>query len=71
MSGFGCFRLKQAVMVATRDGQISAWKEGIVTGRTLEQNARYDVRFCDGTVELNIAAARIRPRDSGRNEQIS
>lgn len=64
MGDFGCFNLKDAVTVAIHDGHGATWKAGIVTGRTLEQNPRYDVRFTDGTVELNIAASRIQPRES-------
>lgn len=69
MRGFRCFNLKEAVMVASRDGQDSALKEAIITGRTLEQNSRYDVRFRDGTIELNIAAERIWPAN-GKSENI-
>ena len=61
MSESRCFNLKDSVMVASRDGQDSVRKKAIITGRTLEQNARYDVRFRDGTIELNIAAERIWP----------
>ena len=57
-----CFNLKDPVSVAMQEEPGTAWKAGIVTGRTLEQNPRYDVRFTDGTLELNIAAGRILPR---------
>ena len=71
MSPLSSFNLKDAVSVAMQEDQGSAWKAGIVTGRTLEQNPRYDVRFADGTVELNIAAGRILPRHDNQALDIS
>lgn len=65
MSESRCFKLKESVMVASRNPRDSVRKEAIITGRTLEQNARYDVRFRDGTIELNIAAERIWPANGG------
>jgi hypothetical protein len=66
MSIRGYFTLRATVKVAVGEGHPPVWKDGIITGRTLEQNARYDVLFSDGTVERNVAADRIRPRDDSR-----
>jgi hypothetical protein len=66
MSVHGYFTLMAAVMVAIQDQYGTVWKDGIVTGRTLEQDARYDIRFLDGTTERNVTADRIRPREAGR-----
>lgn len=65
MSAYGYFTLMEAVIVAVEDHYGYVWKDGIVTGRTLEQDARYDIRFSDGTAERNVTADRMRPRHGG------
>lgn len=66
MSAYGYFTLMEAVKVAVQNEYGYVWKDGIVTGRTLEQDARYDIRFSDGTAERNVTADRMRPRDGDR-----
>ena len=62
MSAQGYFTLMEAVRVAVQDRHGYVWKDGIVVGRTLEQNARYEIRYSDGTAERNVTADRMQPR---------
>lgn len=63
MSARGYFTLMEAVKVVVQDDRYGAvWRDGIVVGRTLEQNARYEIRYTDGSAERNVTADRMQPR---------
>lgn len=42
-------------------GEQAVWRTGVICGRTLEDNPRYDVRFADGSIAWNLPADRLRP----------
>ncbi len=67
MSAHGYFTLMEAVRVVVQDRHGYVWKDGIVVGRTLEQNARYEIRYADGTAERNVTADRMQPRADPRH----
>lgn len=67
MSAHGYFTLMEAVRVVVQDPHGYVWKDGIVVGRTLEQNARYEIRYSDGTAERNVTADRMQSRVDPRH----
>lgn len=53
-------RAEVQALIASKSGTV--WHDGFITGRTLEETPRYDVRMTDGTILWNLPAHRLRPR---------
>jgi hypothetical protein len=56
------FALRAEVQALITSKPRTVWRDGIITGRTLEETPRYDVRFADGSIIWNLPANHLRPR---------
>jgi hypothetical protein len=58
------FALRAAVKALITREPRAVWQDGIITGRTLEETPRYDVRLADGSILWNLPANQLRTRTS-------
>lgn len=56
------FALRAEVQALITSESGTGWHDGIVTGRTLEEMPRYDVRMADGSILWNLPANHLRAR---------
>jgi hypothetical protein len=62
------FALRVEVQALIGSKPEAVWQNGIITGRTLEERPRYDVRLADGSIVWNLPAnhLKVRTRASGK-----
>ncbi len=53
-------RAEVQALITSKPGAV--WHDGIITGRTLEETPRYDVRIADGSIIWNLPANHLRLR---------
>lgn len=53
-------RAEVQALITSKSGTV--WHDGIITGRTLEERPRYDVRMADGSILWNLPANHLRTR---------
>jgi hypothetical protein len=63
------FALRAEVRALIGSGPGAVWQEGIVTGRTLEERPRYDVRLADGSIIWNLPAEYLKDRKCSQRAQ--
>jgi hypothetical protein len=57
------FALRAEVQALIRSRPEAVWQDGIITGRTLEEKPRYDVRLTDGSIIWNLPTDYLRVRE--------
>jgi hypothetical protein len=59
------FALRAEVQALITSNPGAVWHDGIITGRTLEEAPRYDVRLADGSIIWNVPSNHLRHRNNG------
>lgn len=58
--------LLSQVKVGVPSGTVVEWKPGVLVGRTIESEPRYDVRDSDGQLHVGVIKELVEPADCPR-----